>query len=516
MKFVICSQPRTGSHALASALDFHSELDVAGEVFFRPEEFGVYGDNPQEIVNSVKYDGCILHRSSAVKVKSTVDDIWQEIIKDKEIKIINLKRIDLLEMVISRLMAESSGIWQVKNRDSKVLAGYPVYRSFSPAPLHLDPQTVKFCLEKYKKEFEFFDKLFQNKNVKFLTVFYENLNDNWSRELNKIQNFLEVSIEDISPATLKQNSNRKYVSNYKELQDFFKNTEWSNFFPVVNEEKCQPCSFENFKNKKIQSKPIIDNNNKVINGLWIGEKLSTLEELTIRSFQENGHEFHLWTYDNFEIPVGTIKRDANEIIPKNEVFQYLPGTMIEKTVAGFSDIFRFALLYKVGGWYVDMDITCLKPFEFSEEIVLRRNNWIGTPVANVIKLPKGTSFAYDVWQNTKKLVDEKNIDFILPMSILAVEIAKHGLQQHLTSPELFINCLVNATIPKTDKFLFENDYDRKIAYMGVNNFRLSLIDNVAFAVHWNNQYHHWNKIDTSVVGDNTIYKMILQYYNLIK
>ena len=34
----------------------------------------------------------------------------------------------------------------------------------------------------------------------------------------------------------------------------------------------------------------------IIQGLWIGETLSTMEYLSIKSFLDNGHEYHLYTY----------------------------------------------------------------------------------------------------------------------------------------------------------------------------------------------------------------------------
>jgi mannosyltransferase OCH1-like enzyme len=34
-----------------------------------------------------------------------------------------------------------------------------------------------------------------------------------------------------------------------------------------------------------------------------------------------------------------------------------------------SNLFRFMLLYQVGGWWVDMDTVCLKPFDFEDDFV---------------------------------------------------------------------------------------------------------------------------------------------------
>jgi glycosyltransferase involved in cell wall biosynthesis len=102
--------------------------------------------------------------------------------------------------------------------------------------------------------------------------------------------------------------------------------------------------------------------NRVIQGFWTGP-LSTMERLCIQSFLSNGHDFHLYTYGPLDgVPEGCIIKDANEIAPQNDIkkFQYLQQ---------FSDYFRYALLRKNGGWWVDMDVICLKPFDFKEDYV---------------------------------------------------------------------------------------------------------------------------------------------------
>jgi hypothetical protein len=90
----------------------------------------------------------------------------------------------------------------------------------------------------------------------------------------------------------------------------------------------------------------------VIQSLWVGDKLSLLEQLSIASFVRNGHEFHLYTYNNIsDVPDGTQLKDANEIILEKNVFTYCNGSY-----AGFADWFRWALLYKKGNYWVDTDV----------------------------------------------------------------------------------------------------------------------------------------------------------------
>ena len=62
---------------------------------------------------------------------------------------------------------------------------------------------------------------------------------------------------------------------------------------------------------------IEDHSNRIINSLWVGDKLSFLELLTLKSFIANGHVFHLWTYNNLktELPQGVVICDAETVLP---------------------------------------------------------------------------------------------------------------------------------------------------------------------------------------------------------
>jgi hypothetical protein len=95
-----------------------------------------------------------------------------------------------------------------------------------------------------------------------------------------------------------------------------------------------------------------------VSSLWVGDSLSTMERLSIRSFQAQGHEFHLYTYGPVAgVPESTVLRDAAEILPPDKMFRY-PGN---GSYAGFANLFRYALLLAQGGWWVDLDLICLHP-----------------------------------------------------------------------------------------------------------------------------------------------------------
>ncbi|MCD7930759.1 MAG: hypothetical protein LUH15_04995 [Tannerellaceae bacterium] len=106
-------------------------------------------------------------------------------------------------------------------------------------------------------------------------------------------------------------------------------------------------------------------NNNPIQSLWVGTHLSSMEILCINSYLANGHEFHLYAYNEIlNVPEGTIVKDASEIIPKKDMYVDNFGGYVN-----LSNQFRFTMLYELGGWWVDMDTVCLKPFDFKEDFV---------------------------------------------------------------------------------------------------------------------------------------------------
>jgi len=102
----------------------------------------------------------------------------------------------------------------------------------------------------------------------------------------------------------------------------------------------------------------------VLRSLWVGNKLSTLERICARSWAYHGHRLELFVYDDVgNVPDGVVLKDANTIIPEKDVFRR------QGSYAIFADLFRWTLLYEQGGYWVDMDILCLKPFDFQDDIV---------------------------------------------------------------------------------------------------------------------------------------------------
>lgn len=176
--------------------------------------------------------------------------------------------------------------------------------------------------------------------------------------------------------------------------------------------------------------------NRVVNALWIGPRLSLLETLTVSSFIDKGHNFRLWLYGPIENELHPDVQimDANEIIPENKIFRYKNSNQFghgKGSVSGFSDIFRYKLLYDHGGWWVDMDVTCLKSLDVESEYYFRPHHEL-TLVGNVMKCPKGSDLMLKCFTEASEQVDENNTDWHKPIDILVNNVKHFGLNKFIT------------------------------------------------------------------------------------
>ena len=175
--------------------------------------------------------------------------------------------------------------------------------------------------------------------------------------------------------------------------------------------------------------------NKHVNALWIGTRLSKMEMLTLQSFVDNGHTFHLWAYEKIEneLPDGVIAEDANAVIPKEKIFRYKYVNKYghgKGSVSGFSDIFRYKLLYEKGGWWTDMDVTCLKPLNAATPYFFRKHHDLEL-VGNVMKCPPKSALMLLCYTEAAAQVDENNTDWHKPIEILNKHVFANQLQAYI-------------------------------------------------------------------------------------
>ena len=185
----------------------------------------------------------------------------------------------------------------------------------------------------------------------------------------------------------------------------------------------------------------------VVQSLWIGDKLTNLEKMCINSFLLHGYDFHLYTYGPVQgVPEGTTIKEGTDILPASEIFCYAANTTQVKdpstyktSPSAFSNLFRFTLIYKLGGVWVDTDIICHKFYDFTKDPY----TFISECDKKYKELKFGASIiagrkgdpvmldAINICQKRKQLILEGKIPWGLGPATVKAIIEKYSLQKYL-------------------------------------------------------------------------------------
>lgn len=172
-----------------------------------------------------------------------------------------------------------------------------------------------------------------------------------------------------------------------------------------------------------------------IHGLWLGGKLGHLELLTLKSFVKFGHTFNLWTYTPVgSVPPNVVVRDGNEILPSTMIFRY-PAEMLlgfgGNSYVGFSELFRYKVLYEKGGWWSDMDVTCLKSLDEVTDEYFFRTHGVLSVVGNIMKCPPKSELMKLCFDRAVIEVNDKQNDWHHAIRILCYYIEFLGLSKFI-------------------------------------------------------------------------------------
>lgn len=243
VRFVILAQERTGSTYLQSLLDSHRAIRVFGEVFRsfdvigwgitsyrsrvpRSELFAFQKDPIQFLETHVfaKFP----KKTSAVGFKLFYTHaqhprhrpLWTHLRNCKALRVIHLKRRNVLRTLLSLEKAQQMGVWYDPS-------GGPANQDIS---IRLDCDK---CLQKFTTtralEREH-DALFADHDT--IGLCYEELTQDYGRTMQRVLRFLGVGHEALVPATHKQAKQplSAAISNYQDLKSEFKGTQWEVFF----------------------------------------------------------------------------------------------------------------------------------------------------------------------------------------------------------------------------------------------------------------------------------------------
>lgn len=121
--------------------------------------------------------------------------------------------------------------------------------------------------------------------------------------------------------------------------------------------------------------------------LWHGETIGPYQLMCLKSFAASGHRVEVFSYNrDLNVPDWVSVEDAAEILPREVVLRPLGE---EGAFAIHANLFRYALLQKLGGWWIDPDVLLLKPDLPPGNVFFAGLDVFGRVPTGVLKFPAG-------------------------------------------------------------------------------------------------------------------------------
>lgn len=221
--FVIFANARSGSTSLAKLLGCSEDVQMSIEPFhpsyseWNPGErnYSKFVDTPEKMSVALEE---LFEKYSAIKVlqHQFPKEIYFQMLKTKNLKIIFLTRDNLVELAISRLVAGQTSIWQKEDQKDK-----EVFTKLAPIDLDEIQEMIKYIAELV----EIYTKFLQENRVgEYLHLKYESLySSDMERNMNKVAeicDFLGVKLpsrENIEKYMLPSSAKINYANVYRNI-----------------------------------------------------------------------------------------------------------------------------------------------------------------------------------------------------------------------------------------------------------------------------------------------------------
>ena len=238
-RYIILGRSRTGSNFLRGLMNTHPQIISFGEIFMNFDK----GWGLPAYPRTQKWDLLLkndpvrfLEEKIFIKAPGNVravgfkifyyhaknpewQSVWSYLLAQKNIKVIHLKRRNILKTHLSLQRAERSRQWVDKRETND---------KHEPITLHYDDCAKAFA-ETRDMEQEY-GAMFSDHDC--MDVYYEDLAKNTSVEMARVQAFLGVDQEKLEPLTYKQTKApiAQLIANYSELKQQFSDSPWQEFF----------------------------------------------------------------------------------------------------------------------------------------------------------------------------------------------------------------------------------------------------------------------------------------------
>jgi LPS sulfotransferase NodH len=245
-RFIILGRSRTGSNHLRGLLNSHSQVVVFGELFrnYDSMDWAYPGyEQTRRAIELAQSDpvrfletevfGPLPAETAAAGFKLFYyharehgwDRLWTHLQDDHSLRVLHIKRKNILRTHLSREKAQGSGVWVQPQA-----AGQTNQPRVDSGPVHLDYQE---CLDDFVRTRaweEEFDAFFSDHPL--LEIQHEALAADYQSEMRRVESFLGLRHEAVRPDTHQQSSKPLSISiqNYAELKARFAGSPWQEFF----------------------------------------------------------------------------------------------------------------------------------------------------------------------------------------------------------------------------------------------------------------------------------------------
>ena len=241
-KFVIVGIARTGSTWLVDLLNAHSQVQAFGELFRSmdavgwdvrpfathqsPKLLALYRSDPLAFLEQCVYRrwpaeygavGFKLFYYHARQPPHAV--VWDRLAADRSIRIIHVKRANVLSQYCSLQLAHQTDVWSSRRAPTS-----------EPPSIRLEVEACREHFAAVRAAEAECALLFSSHDV--IDLYYEDLVSDRDRQMQAIQSFLALRHEPVSSALLRQRRRplSHDIANYDDLKRAFAGTQWAEFF----------------------------------------------------------------------------------------------------------------------------------------------------------------------------------------------------------------------------------------------------------------------------------------------
>jgi hypothetical protein len=134
---------------------------------------------------------------------------------------------------------------------------------------------------------------------------------------------------------------------------------------------------------------------------WHGETIGPYQLMCLKSFAASGHRVEVFSYNrDLNVPDWISVEDAGKVLPRNLVLRQLGE---EGAFAIHANLFRYALLQQMGGWWIDPDVLSLKPDLPLGDVFFAGLDVFGRVPTGALKFPAGHGLLTEALAETENL-----------------------------------------------------------------------------------------------------------------